>query len=182
MIKLMKLVVGLGNPGREYQNNRHNAGFMVVDKLASQQFPNYKSQITKKFNAEIIQVGEYLLIKPQTFMNNSGEVVREIVNFYKIGSDELWVIHDDLDIRLGEYKIQRGVGPKVHNGVNSIETAIGRNDFWRVRVGIDNRPMASGQWRTAGEEYVLEDFRSDERVILDQVVEKIVSEVEELIK
>ena len=168
MIRLMKLVVGLGNPGKEYQNNRHNVGFMAVDWLANQQFPDYKSQITKKFGDEIIHSGKYLLVKPQMFMNRSGEVVAKLVNFYKIRAEDLWVIHDDLDIALGEYKIQQGIGPKVHNGLISIEEKLGTKDFWRVRVGVDNRPTGSA--RTPGEDYVLTDFTEEERKVVDEVI------------
>ena len=140
----MKLFIGLGNPGNKYKNTRHNVGWMVLDRLVSSfqfpiesQLPSFKFE--KSFNAEVLKMQDVLLVKPQTFMNESGKAVKKLVDFYKVDMDDLYVIHDDLDIKLGEYKIQKGVGPKVHGGVNSIENELGKEDFWRVRIGIDNR-------------------------------------------
>lgn len=164
----MKVIVGLGNPGEKYAKNRHNVGFLVLDQLAEVRWES-------KFEAMICKVGDTLLVKPQTFMNRSGVAVGEIVNFYKVSTDDLIVVHDDLDIRLGEYKIQKEVGPKVHNGVNSIEECLGRKDFWRVRLGVDNR--VGGEFRTSGDEYVLSDFTPEETQVIDSVIEKAVKEL-----
>src|SRR3989344_4871802 len=126
----MKLVVGLGNPGKQYEGTRHNAGFVVLDELAHKlQATSYKLQ--RRFNAEVTQVGEALLVKPQLFMNRSGEVVQKLAQFYKIKKEDVYVIHDDLDILLGDYKISDR-GPKVHNGINSIREKIGEG-FWYLR-------------------------------------------------
>ena len=168
----MKIVVGLGNPGKEYQNNRHNVGFMVVERLAEMGWET-------KFGAEVSRVGDTLLVKPQFFMNKSGEVVAKIINFYKVDLSGLFVIHDDLDIRLGDFKIQFGVGPKVHYGINSIEGSLGSMGFWRVRIGVDNRPV--GEARTPGDEYVLADFSDEEKIIVDGVIEKAVKEINSLL-
>lgn len=168
----MKIIVGLGNPGEQYKANRHNVGFMLVDRLAEKGWES-------KFDAEVSRLGETLIVKPQTFMNKSGEVVAKIANFYKIDLSGLFVVHDDLDIRLGDYKIQFGVGPKVHYGVNSIEGSLGSMEFWRVRVGVDNRQRVSGSagQRVSGEEYVLSDFTVNEKKIIDGVIEKAVNEL-----
>lgn len=168
----MKLIVGLGNPGIEHKNNRHNAGFMVVEKLAEGDFEN-------KFEAEISRRGETLLVKPQTFMNRSGEAVAKIVSFYKIDMANLFLVHDDLDIRLGDYKIQLGIGPKVHYGLNSVEEKLGGKNFWRIRIGVDNRPV--GEARTPGDEYVLADFSDEEKIIVNGVIEKAVKEIVSLL-
>ena len=165
----MKLIVGLGNPGDEHKENRHNVGFMVVDRLAEE------AEWESKFEALILKSRDCLLVKPQTFMNNSGTAVKKIMNFYKLNIDDLVVVHDDLDIRLAEYKIQEGVGPKVHNGLTSVEERLGTKDFWRVRVGVDNRPV--GEARTPGDEYVLADFTSEEKEIIEGVIEKVVKEL-----
>ena len=171
----MKLVVGLGNPGAKYANNRHNTGFMAADALAAKfEVETWES----KFSALIAKAGGLLLVKPQLFMNKSGEVVAEVVNFYKVQTSDLWVIHDDLDLALGEYKIQVGIGPKVHNGVNSIESQLGKDDFWRVRLGTDNRPV--GPARTPGEDYVLADFTQEERQIAIGVIKKVVVDLSSL--
>lgn len=150
----MKLIVGLGNPGDKYKGNRHNVGQMVLEGL--------------------INLKDTKLVRPETFMNESGVAVRKAMNFYKLGVEDLIVIHDDLDIRLGEYKIDMARGPKQHNGVTSVEEELGTKDFLRVRVGVDNRTMEP---RTPGEKYVLEDFTDEERAILDGVIEKIVDEL-----
>jgi len=126
----MKIVVGLGNPGVEHENNRHNVGFVVVDRLAA------GAGWESKFDSLIHKSGDVVLVKPLTFMNRSGEAVAQIMNFYKMNSDDLAVVHDDLDIRLGEFKMQKGVGPKVHNGLTSVEVQLSTKDFWRVRVGV----------------------------------------------
>lgn len=155
----MKLIVGLGNPGDKYKGNRHNVGQMVLDGIQRSGIRDQRSEIR--------------LLRPETFMNESGVAVRKAMNFYKLGVEDLIVIHDDLDIRLGEYKIDMARGPKQHNGVTSVEEELGTKDFLRVRVGVDNRV---GE-RTPGERYVLEDFTDEERVILDGVIEKIVDEL-----
>ncbi len=152
----MKLIVGLGNPGAKYKDNRHNVGYMVLDKLHNSK--------------------EVKLSKSDTFMNESGVAVKKEMNFYKLEVEDLVVIHDDLDIRLGEYKIDMARGPKQHNGVTSVEKELGTKDFLRVRVGVDNRDQ-SAEFRVPGERYVLEDFTEEERVVLDGVIEKIVDEL-----
>src|SRR4030042_2590907 len=115
----MKLVVGLGNPGEKYKNTRHNVGFSVLDKLQteiskseflnSKQIPNSNFQLNSKFQSLVTIYQSLILAKPQTFMNSSGIAVAKLATFYKIQANNIWVIHDDLDIKLGEYKIQKGV-------------------------------------------------------------------------
>lgn len=156
----MKLIVGLGNPGEKYKKTRHNVGFMVIDELEK-----YKDEL-----------GKLKLVKPKKFMNKSGDEVAKLKNFFKIDLDDLYVIHDDLDLNLGEYKIQKGVGPKVHNGVSSVEERLGSKEFWRVRVGVDNR---NGSRDMSGEDYVLGRFMKDEREILLGVLKNIVKEIKE---
>ena len=149
----MKLLIGLGNPGEKYKNNRHNAGYLFVDFISGYQMPDIRYQ------------------KIDTFMNDSGRFVKKITSHYNLEPSNLYIVHDDLDLPLGQYKIQLGVGPKVHYGVNSIENALGTNDFWRIRVGVDSRSPA-GQ-RETGENYVLQDFTKDEMEILKGVYAKI---------
>lgn len=149
----MKLIIGLGNPGEKYKNNRHNIGYMAVDALLKRNLP--KNSVVTKTNV---------------FMNESGSFVKKLINHYSLDISHLYVVHDDLDIPLGSYKIQKGKGPKLHNGILSIENELGTPDFWRVRIGVDNR--LSGD-RISGEEYVLEDFTQEERQVLDKVIEEI---------
>ena len=149
----MKLIVGLGNPGQKYKNNRHNVGFMTVDRLMEEKLPGVK------------------LLKPDTFMNRSGAAVKREEPNLRF----LYVVHDDLDIELGKFKLSFGKGPKVHNGLKSIYEQLGTKDFWHVRIGIDNRAAAG--FRGTGEEYVLENFRPEEREIIKDVIDKVVAEV-----
>jgi len=167
----MKLIVGLGNTGKEYVNTRHNAGFMAIDKLLSGQIAREDS----KFEAEVFKSGDMLLCKPTTFMNESGRAVRKIVDFYKLSINDVVVLHDDLDIDFGEYKIQMGVGPKVHNGVTSVEEYLGGKDFLRVRIGINNREKNS--FGGSGSDYVLSKFSSDESEELQDIIEEAVDEL-----
>ncbi len=151
----MKLLVGLGNPGEKYAKNRHNVGFMFLDVIAVET----KWREEKKFHGMVAEVeieGEKcLLLKPSTFMNDSGKAVEALANFYKINVSDIYVIHDDLDMAFGEWKVQQGKGPKVHNGLISIEQSLGAADFWRVRIGVDGRDPEN---RMEGHAYVLQDF------------------------
>ena len=169
----MKLIVGLGNPGKEYEGMRHNVGFVVLGALI------VRFQVSgfgkfQRFDGELARVGDVLLLKPMTFMNRSGVSIKKVMQFYKIKSDDLWVVHDDLDIELGRFKIQKGKGPKQHNGVLSVETELGTKDFWRVRVGVENRRDR----QVSGEKYVLMKFDEEEKQRLTKVVREVVEELE----
>lgn len=153
----MKLMVGLGNPGSEYKDTRHNVGFMVVDWLSTK--------------SEIRNSKQILLVKPDTFMNRSGEAVKKIMTNYKLQMPNLYIIHDDLDIPLGKYKIQLGKGPKDHRGVLSVEMALGSKEFWRVRIGVENRDPGN---RISGEEYTLQEFTDEEKKIVDRVMDEAI--------
>jgi len=180
----MKLIVGLGNPGEKYMHNRHNVGFMVVDelilKMQESQSLELEFKIAKKFEAEIVQAKDFILAKPQTFMNDSGQAVSAIARFYKIESSDIYIIHDDLDIPMGKYKIVKGHGPKVHNGLGSVREHLGEFDFWYVKVGVENREVR-GNSGIPGVEYSLQNFRPEERVIIDNVIDKIVGELSALV-
>ena len=147
----MKLIIGIGNPGEKYRYNRHNVGHMVIDKVKSQKLK------VKSF-------------KTDTFMNNSGSFVLQLTNHYSLSSNDLFIIHDDLDLHLGTWKMQIGKGPKDHGGINDIEQKLGTKVFTRIRVGADNRKPES---RVSGEEYVLQNFTNEERKILDGVIEEV---------
>ncbi len=167
----MKLIVGLGNPGEKYKSTRHNAGFIFVDRMLEKG----KFSMSKKFEAEIMEKDGFLLVKPQTFMNDSGRAVRRLVDFYKLLPSDVIVVHDDLDISLGERKIQMGVGPKVHNGVNSVEQYLGSMNFLRVRLGVDNRKQVPTN--LSGADYVLDDFGKEEKKVLNEVIGGAITEL-----
>lgn len=148
----MFIFIGLGNPGTKYQNNRHNVGQMLIDYLAK----NLKSQ-----NENI------KFFKTDCFMNQSGKAVKKIIENCKLKIENLIIFHDDLDIPLGKFKIQKGVGPKLHNGIKSIEQELKTKDFWRVRIGVDNRKPEN---HISGEIYVLQDFLPEEKELLTNEV------------
>ena len=133
----MKLIVGLGNPGGQYTDTRHNIGFMVVDKLAREigRGALVWQQDTKR-QALVAKVGDVVIVKPITFMNNSGIAVSSLAGFYKIAPVDVWVIHDDIDLPLGKIRIRKGGGTAGHNGIESILKHLGTDVFLRFRLGI----------------------------------------------
>ena len=159
----MKLVMGLGNPGSDYALTRHNAGFLFVDELQKR-----KDTFT-----------DFLIKKSDVFMNESGTFVKKLVDKYKLDLKNLYIVHDDLDIVLGEYKIQFGRGPKDHNGLKSIDDRLATSAYWHVRVGIDSRPDDN---RPLGQEFVLQNFTDEELKILDAVFEKLCKEINLLLR
>jgi len=167
----MKLIVGLGNPEEKYKNNRHNAGFILVNYLAS--FLGGSFEKNKQVESLVLKSDEIILAKPLTFMNDSGRAVLKLVNFYQVNLDSLFVAYDDLDIKLGEYKIVFGKPPKTHNGILSVINRLKTDDFWHIRIGVENR----GVERTNGEKYVLQDFLDDEKVVVENVVKDISKEL-----
>ena len=175
----MKLVVGLGNPGGKYVGTRHNVGFLVVEELAAT-LQNSKFKINEKYMSLVFQVDDVLLAKPQTFMNRSGVAVGKLVRFYKVSKSNLYVVHDDLDIPLGKYKIQFGKGPKVHQGLQSIYRELGSEGFWHVRLGIENRfrelKTQNSKLKNPGIEYVLQRFTEEEQALIQQVTDQVVLE------
>ena len=184
----MKLIVGLGNPEKEYAATRHNAGFLVIDKLTSD-FRFQTSVFDKKTNSEIfkgtINKKRVVLAKPQTYMNNSGVAVRALLDFYKLKPENLIVIHDDKDIPLGETRVQTDRGPAGHNGVKSIIEHLGTQNFTRIRVGIGvSSPPVRGGVRGSGSDtgnFVLGKFSTEERKKINKVTENVVKEIENLI-
>lgn len=165
----MKLIVGLGNPGEKYKKTRHNAGFFVVDALSS----CYSSagKTPEVGSAETSGVKEaagenFACFKPQTGMNSSGNAVKREVEKKDADLDNLLVVHDDLDIELGEYKLQKAKGAAGHNGVLSVIDYLGSNDFWRLRVGIGRPPESIDP-----AEYVLEEFTKNELQKVESLIE-----------
>jgi len=161
----MKVIVGLGNPGPQYAETRHNVGFLLVDLLAEV----YKFQFRAKFQglwAEGNVEGErLLLLKPQTFMNLSGRSVREITNFYKISGEDLLIVHDDLDLALGKIRLREQGSAGGHNGIKSILAELGTERFWRLKLGVGRPPREYDPAR-----YVLSPFAEDEMTPLDEVL------------
>lgn len=162
----MKLVVGLGNPGKQYAGNRHNVGFMVVDELARRWSAD---PFREKFKAELSRArrgsDEAILLKPLTYMNLSGESVQKALAFYKLGLPDLIVIHDELDLPFGTVRVKVGGGLAGHNGLKSIVQHASGPDFVRVRVGVGRPPQK-------GADHVLSDFSKLECSELAGVLER----------
>ncbi len=164
----MFLICGLGNPGKEYINTRHNIGFNLVDKLASfYNFVPFKKDTKKEIFKGIIANNSCLLMKPLNFMNLSGQPIREIISFYKIEKNKIFIIHDDLDLELGKVKIKLGGGNGGHNGLSSIDEMIG-NNYYRIRLGIDHPGM-----KHLVSNYVLNKFNEDEIKKIDNQLDNI---------
>ena len=172
----MQLIVGLGNPGGKYQYTRHNIGYMAIDNIVSAQ-QDYK--IKKKFNSiiyeTIIDKNRTILIKPETYMNNSGDAVSQIANFYKIDSKNILVLHDELDIPFGKIRIKSGGGNAGHNGLKSISKKID-NNYTRVRLGIGhpgNKERVNG--------HVMGNFTGSEKEKLNQILNYLTNNIYEIL-
>lgn len=161
----MKLIVGLGNPGRRYEKTRHNIGFMVIDSLAkSLDIDVNKKQCRSLLGQGFISSNKILLAKPQTYMNNSGEAVWEILNFYRDNIDDFIIIHDDLDLDFGRLRFKDGGGTGGHNGLKSIEKMINASEYVRLKMGI-GRPE-----QMSVESYVLSIFPAEESKVLPELI------------
>lgn len=157
------LIVGLGNPGANYSHTRHNVGFMAVDALAG------KDAVWKKEKNALTSKSENIIFaKPQTFMNLSGVAVQALMTFYKIPLENLAVIHDDIDLKLGDVREKVGGGSAGHNGIKSIDAAVGR-DYHRIRIGVGRsvQPIDTSDW-------VLGRFSSADQEVINKIITKIV--------
>jgi PTH1 family peptidyl-tRNA hydrolase len=177
----MQIIIGLGNPGAEYAITRHNAGWLAVDAWAQANQAGW--QLQKKLQAEVAKdiAGDRLFIKPQTFMNNSGQAVRAVLDYYahfshlsatdqKAVLQDLLIVHDDLDLTFGQVKLQFGKGPKVHNGLLSLEAYLGTQEFWRGRMGVDGR---GGNRKMPAKNYVLQPFTLEEQLSWPEAVKQL---------
>jgi PTH1 family peptidyl-tRNA hydrolase len=173
----MKLIVGLGNPGRGHANNRHNVGFVCLNHFARTQGIRFdKKQGKARIGSGEVAGSKVLLAKPQTYMNRSGQSVRLLVDKFNINPDNLLVIHDDLDLPLGKIRIRRGVGWTTHKGVRSVRDELGSGDFSLLRVGI-GRPAKNEGFTEFSEDtiinYVLGDFTPDEKQTITEVIPRV---------
>ena len=163
----MFLVVGLGNPGSKYQNHRHNVGFMVVERLAERHGREpFREKFQGQFAKASLDALEVGLLKPQTFMNLSGQSAQKAMAFFKIELAKVIVVHDELDLPFGTVRVKVGGGAAGHNGIKSMSQCCGGPDFVRIRVGI-GRPQGG----TTGANFVLSDFSREECAELPAVVE-----------
>ena len=172
----MLLLVGLGNPNPNNSNNRHNAGFLVIDKInakfkLSKQKPKFKGLLT----TGNINEQKVFAIKPLTFMNNSGVCIKELIEYFKIDVKDVFVFHDDMDIDIGKIKAKIGGSSAGHNGIDSIDKNIGKN-YARIRIGI-GRPKED----STGTDHVLDNFSDDEKQNVEKVTNNIIESLSILI-
>lgn len=162
----MILIVGLGNPGEKFQNNRHNIGFLVVEKIAQKKEIVFR--LESMYEARFAEMGKLdsrvKLVEPQTFMNDSGRAVGKTKNFYKIDSEDIWVIHDDVDLEFGKIRVSLGGSSAGHKGIESIIQNIGLA-FWRIRVGVGKSDTIPT------EDWVLKNF--DDEKAVEEIVDKV---------
>ncbi len=173
---MIKLIVGLGNPGSKYDKTRHNAGFLYLDDLASG--ASWSNEV--RFNGVVASYlagsNKVILLKPQAFMNRSGLAVGSIARYYKIKTEEIVVVHDELDLELGVVKLKKGGGHAGHNGLRDIIEKLGEKDFYRIRVGI-GRPVAG----KSVADYVLSAFSKQDRGVLDDSFVRLNSQIDALV-
>jgi len=175
----MKIIIGLGNPEEKHQKNRHNAGFIIIDEIQKKlEFPDF--EFNKKFNALIsekkISEEKFILAKPQTFMNESGQSVRAIVDFYKLTPQDIIIINDDLDILVGNFKIALDSSARGHNGIQSIFDNLGTQEIKRVKVGVEKETGRASR-PEPGKKFVLENFTPDEIEKVKSLADGIIDEI-----
>ena len=170
----MRLIVGLGNPGREYEKTRHNIGFMCIDKIASHFNVDFNMN---KFNGLYTTFNyngdKVILLKPQKYMNLSGEVVRDFVNFYKIDINDILIICDDLDTNVGTYRLRYKGSSGGHNGLKNVELHLNSKVYKRIKIGISNNKNMDTK------DYVLGKFTNDEMELLNPIINKMPNIVED---
>lgn len=199
----MLLIIGLGNPGEKYKKTRHNAGFIIADELQKKwNFPEFK--FNKKFDSEMTEgvilsvilsesalggeaegsranispnENKLILAKPQTFMNRSGEAARKIMDFYKLTPENIIIIHDDLDIEIGKYKISKDLSSAGHKGVQAVINNIGTQDFKRIRMGVEKEGGRENRRNISGDDFVLQNFEEEEAEKLKRLVREIEKEI-----
>ncbi|WP_239372744.1 aminoacyl-tRNA hydrolase [Snodgrassella gandavensis] len=175
----IRLIVGLGNPGKEYEHTRHNIGFDFVDELAGLWKTGLKEE--KKFFGQVARVnlneGEIWLLKPSTYMNKSGTAVQALTKFYKISAEEILIIHDELDIPCGQIRFKKGGGNGGHNGLKDIQAWLGTPDFYRLRLGIGH----PGD-RNLVVHYVLNKPQAQEQALITEAIQKSLTAMPQLLK
>jgi len=173
----MKLIIGLGNPGRDYQNTRHNAGFKVLEKLVSESNAEWGNEA--KANALVSRLNldgeDVILALPQSYMNLSGQVVIELLKWFKLDKSNLIIVHDELDLPFGNIQVKKNIGDAGHNGIKSIIEKIGE-DFVRIRIGIGTST------NLPSEKFVLDKFSDDELKRFLEIEEKVIDKLKLLVK
>ena len=173
----IRLIVGLGNIGDEYEDTRHNAGFWLADEFARASGAAFRKE--KGFFGELAKAGQAYVLKPSTYMNRSGQAVAAVAQFYKIAPDEILVAHDELDLAPGVVKMKQGGGHAGHNGLKDIQARLGTPDFWRVRIGIGH-PRELGMAQEVVD-FVLHRPSREHRELIDDCINRTVEVLPEAV-
>ena len=175
-------LVGLGNPGKKYCKSRHNIGFLLLENLSNKYNSNFllKNKLKSSCSEFIINDSTYRLFLPNTFMNDSGEAVRAIVDWYKINLDKVFIIVDDKDLPLGKIRFRKKGSSGGHNGLKSIIEKLQTNNFNRIRIGIGSTPLIKGTNNFNTTSHVLGDISLEEQKILDKVYLRVIKSLEQL--
>jgi len=174
----IRLLVGLGNPGPEYEDTRHNAGFWLVDRYASELGASFKSE--RDFFGRVARFGERWMLKPQKFMNLSGQAVGAVAKFYKIAPAEILVAHDELDLDPGVVKFKKGGGHAGHNGLRDIVSVLGTPEFHRLRIGIGHPRTLELDQDVAS--FVLHPPRKSERPLIEDAIDRAIAVLPEALE
>ncbi len=181
MTQGIRLIVGLGNVGAEYERTRHNAGFWFVDELAAGTRASFRSE--RKFFGEVARTSvdgqEVWLLKPATYMNLSGQAVQAVAAFYRIAPAEILVVHDELDLAPGDVRLKKGGGLAGHNGLKDISARIGTPDFWRLRIGIGH-PRTQGLAQEVAD-FVLHPPRREEQTAIEAAIGRALAAVDAIV-
>ena len=177
-----KFIIGLGNPGKKYVNNRHNIGFLFIQEFASKYNSNFVLKNKIKCNyAEFISAGVvYRMFMPTTFMNNSGEAIRSIIDWYKVDKDKLIIVIDDLDIPLGKIRARKKGSSGGHNGLKSIINHLNSKEFLRIRIGIGTPPIIDKDKKYNTISHVLGNFSKHEKLILNKIFYQMIESLQKL--
>ena len=175
------IIIGLGNPGRDYHKTRHNIGFMALDYFAKK----HRIKLAKRERFSLIGWGEInlstvMLVRPRTYMNLSGKAVHQIISKYKTSPEKIVVIHDDLDLKPGQIRLRFGGGSAGHKGINSITSCLGTRDFMRLKIGIGRPDQQSGESGIV--DYVLGELTPEETRLADQVLPQVSEALESIIE
>ena len=175
-------LIGLGNPGKKYYNSRHNIGFLLLEKLSKKYNSNFllKNKLQSSCSEFQINNSIFRLFLPNTFMNNSGNAVRAIVDWYKVNLGQIFIIVDDKDLPLGKIRFRRKGSSGGHNGLKSIIEQLQTQNFKRIRIGIGSPPLVKGKNNFNTISHVLGNISSDEKSILDKVFNKVIESIEQL--
>ena len=177
-----KFIIGLGNPGKKYDNSRHNIGFLLIQQFAKNNSSTFllKNKIRCKYSEFELDGVVYRLFMPTTFMNNSGEAVRAIIDWFKVNKDKLIIVVDDIDIPLGKIRVRKKGSSGGHNGLKSIINYLNSKEFLRIRIGIGSPPVVEEDKKLNTISHVLGNFSRQEKLILNKIFCQIIYSLEKL--